>query len=110
MPAGIVAASHGYGQRDNESRALPFPGTLDANRPSMQLGQMFDDGQSETQAAVTARDRGIGLPEPVEYKGQELRFDADPAVFDRDFKMRVHPLENDIDAAGRRCELDCVGE
>ena len=61
---------------NGERRALAGAATLGAYRAAVQLHQGTHDRESETEAAMLAADRSVGLPEPFEGERQKTRIDA----------------------------------
>src|SRR5579862_8882062 len=76
----------------------------------MQFDQRLDDRQAYSQPTMTARSRGIRLPEALEHKRQKLGDDADTRVFYYDLNMRIDSLEDDLDPSAARSEFDRVAQ
>jgi hypothetical protein len=74
----------------------------------MKLDEILDDRQPEPEAAIPARGRRIGLAESIEHAGQEFRLDAEAGVLHDDLHVRVHALQDYLDAPARRRELDGI--
>src|ERR671938_171714 len=71
----LDGAKHVLGTRrleHAERGALVHAGTFSRDTPAVQLDDVLDDREAEAEAAVLAGEALIGLPEPVEYKRQEL--------------------------------------
>ena len=71
---------------------------------------MPHDGETETEAAVSAADRRLALAEAVEHERQQVRPNALAGVRDGDPRHRVGPLQPDVHTTAHRRELDRVGE
>ena len=95
-------------QPDAKCRALPLAGAFRSHRAAVQLHQVTNDGEAETQAGVFARRPGVALTEAFEHERQELRLDAGPRVADHDLDVRIDVLEDDLDPSAFRRELDGV--
>jgi len=54
--------------------------------------------------------RGIRLPETLKHERQEIRANTDACVLDHNLNVRIYPLQDDLDASARGCELDRVGQ
>jgi len=76
----------------------------------VELDEVADDREAETQAAERPRDGSIGLPEALEEVGEEFGPDALARVANRQLEVGVHALEHDVDAPALGGELDRVGE
>ena len=59
------------------------PSLCDLHLPAVQLDDVPDDREAETQPAVRPRDRAVALPETIEDERQELRCNALAGVGDR---------------------------
>src|SRR5207249_11402196 len=97
-------------QPDRERRPLPLALALDLDRAAVQLDDVVDDREPETQAAVRARVRAVGLPEGLEDVRQELGRDPLALVADGDDRLPVAAGEPQDDAAAPGGELDRVRE
>ena len=93
-----------------DGRALAFARAPDPDGAAVQLDEALHDRQPEAEAAVLARRRRVALPEPLEQVRNELRLDADAGVGHADLDVGVHALEQDLDLAVLRRELDGVGQ
>src|SRR5438093_1432400 len=80
------------------------------SRSAVQLDDVADDGQPESEAAVEPGRTAVGLLEPLEDVGQEGRADALPGVAHRDLDVGVDPFQHDLHAPALRRELDGVRE
>src|SRR5439155_19359524 len=92
-------------QLDRERRPLPLALALDLDRAAVQLDQVVDDREPETQAAPA-----VGLLEGLEDVRQELRLDPLALVADGDDGLAVDAREPQEDAAAPGGELDGVRE
>ena len=96
-------------QPQAERRALAFPAALDADRAAVQLDEVPHDRHAETEAAVTAAHRAVGLAEPIEHERQEFRRDADAGIGHFDLRRRRRrSVSAIVDAAALRRELERV--
>ena len=84
-----VSSGSSARQRNGKAGASPFPGTEHDHRAAVQFDQMADDGQTQSQAGVTASRRGVGLPKSFEDMGQKLERNALAGVADFDFDVGV---------------------
>src|SRR5688572_960002 len=66
-------------QGDRELRSFAFF-ALDDDLAAHEIDEFFDDGQSETRAAVLARARHVGLAELIKDVAQRFRVHADAGV------------------------------
>src|SRR5688572_1079468 len=69
-------------QRDGERRPASFPLAVGADGAAMQLHQVANDRETESEAAVLASRAGIGLTEAVEDEREKRRRDADAGIGD----------------------------
>src|SRR6266542_819049 len=99
---------HTHRQQGGEPRAAVLPLAVRAHGPSVQFDEVPHDRQAETQPAVTAGRRAIGLRKTIEDVGQELGADADARVFDRDRRVVALALQAHGHAAVARRELHRV--
>src|ERR1700751_5633541 len=76
----------------------------------MHLDQALDDREPESQTAVTAGGRWVGLPESIEDERQEIGTNTDACIFYADLDVRVHPFQNYGDPAAARGKFHGVGE
>ena len=76
-------------QEDTKRRTLADAFALGADVSAVQFHQVLDDRQTESQAAVGAREGLVGLPEPIEDERQKRGFEADAGVGHRDFDLRI---------------------
>src|SRR5688572_8780741 len=95
---------------DAERRTVTEPGARDINRPSMHLGQLPGDRQSQPEAAKLASAPCFGLPESLEYVRDEFGRNTDTRVADRQLHVRVGALEPDLYSSSALGELDAVRE
>src|SRR5687768_5810009 len=63
-------------QREDETAALSPPGTRRLQHAAMQLGDFLRDREAQSESAVLACRRLVGLPKPLENVWQEFRRDA----------------------------------
>src|SRR5439155_23569141 len=69
---------------------------------------VFDNRQSETETAMSAREALVRLPEPIEHIRQELGGNPYAAIDDCDFNRRVHVTQLDFDTSALRREFHGV--
>src|SRR5262245_34516506 len=93
---------------DNERRAVVLAVALDDDRSAMQVHQVFDDGDTEAEAAESPLAAGVFLAKPVEDVRQEFRRDARARVADHDRGVAVRPLHPHHHTPVVRRELDRV--
>src|SRR2546425_7419208 len=99
-------AAHGRGHRevDREDRPATLPRALGTHDTAVELDDVAHDREAEPEAAVSAADRCLALPEAVEHEREELRSNALACIADPDARRRVGALQSDIDAAAHRRE------
>src|SRR5439155_13066258 len=100
----------GERQPHGERRAQVRPRALGLHVAAVQLDQMTNDREPESQTAVGTRARAVGLPEAIEDVRQELGRDAAAGVAHAKLRLGARPLEADRDASVARRELDRGGE
>ncbi len=83
----ILLIDRNYREIYNESCSLSFARTVSLHRAAVQLYQMADDCQPQTQTTVLASRLLVGLTESLEDVRQKLRFDPRPRIADRDLVM-----------------------
>jgi hypothetical protein len=76
----------------------------------VQLHQVANERQAESEPGVAPRRPAVGLLESLEHVGQHVGSDALPAIADGDLDVRAHPMQLDLDAAFPRGELHRVDE
>ena len=88
----------------------PWPAPLAGrrHRAAVQLGQLLRDREPEAEAAMLARERRVGLPEPLEDERQELRRDAAPVSLTVISTCEFDARETQLHPAAARRELDRV--
>jgi hypothetical protein len=64
----------------NVPRIQAQPLALDRDAAVMRLHELLGDGEAQTETAMVARDRGVGLPEPVEHEREKRGVDARAVV------------------------------
>ena len=85
---------------------MAFASAVRADRTSLQLDQMTDDGQTETQPSLLPRRTAVLLPEALEQMWQELRRDANSVVLNGDDRLLRRGGNPNLDATAARRELD----
>ena len=80
------------------------------DRAAMQLDEVMGDRQTDAEAAVFARELGVGLAEHLEDVAQEGFRDARAVVADGDLGGRLVAAQADLDRPALGCELDGVGQ
>src|SRR5437870_11661092 len=97
-------------QLDHEFRALPPAGTVGDDAAPVQLDEVFDEGQTESEARMRSRARAVRLPKALEDVRQDLRGDALSRIAHHDLDVRVDELQLHLDSAALRGELHRVRE
>src|SRR6185437_3482340 len=95
---------------DAKRGAQPEARTFRADNAAVQLDEVFDDREPQSQPAMPARCGGVALTEALEEMGQEVRFYSLAAVDHADFKVAVHPFEGHLHLSALGGELDGVGQ
>src|SRR4029434_3859798 len=95
-------------QQNPEGRSLPRTGARDLDVSAVQLHDVTDYSETETETGVRARRPAVALPKSIEHERQHRRIDPFTGIGDRDFHVAVPPADADshFSAAGR--ELDRV--
>src|SRR5262245_53930845 len=75
---------HGGRQEDHEPSAAAAALAVRRDRSAVQLDEVTDDREAETEAAVRSRGRSVGLAEAIEDERQRVGVDAGSAVDDFD--------------------------
>ena len=111
------ATAHGVlgavrtGSRTRNVGALAVPSLSHRHGTAVQLDDVADDRQAETQAAVRALAAAVELAEAIEHERLELGSDAAAGVADLDdHSCFVFAREEQLDAAAGGRELDRVGQ
>src|SRR4029453_3197595 len=81
---------------------------LGGDGASVQLDQMANEGEPDTEAALVPSAPALALLEAVEDERQQLAADAGAGVADHDLGVRVDALEGELDPAVSRRELHGV--
>ena len=76
------------GSRTRTSSRGPCPRSSTRHRAAVQLDDLPDEREAETEAAVAAARRGVGLAEAIEDVGQEIALDALAGVARRSARRR----------------------
>ena len=97
-------------QLDDEGRALGVAVALRHDAATVELDEMLDQRQAETEAGMHSGARAVRLAKTLEDHGQDARRDALPGVADDDLDVGVHPLQVHLDPAAPRCELHRIDE
>src|SRR6185312_7249324 len=97
-------------QTHDEARAGALALALRLDRPGVQLHQVMDDRESQSEAAVAPPDRAVLLAEALEDVRQELRLDPLARVGDGDLQVLAAHRELHVDAPAGSRELDGVGK
>src|SRR5204862_5483811 len=84
--------------------------TIHLDFSMMQLNQMPHDGQPQSESALRARSRTVGLTETIENVREELRSNADARVGYVDSYLRIPAFGGDFDLSAFRRELDRIGK
>lgn len=68
------------GDPGDEFAALPFPVAADFDRAAVQVDDLLDHGQPDSQARSAAGGAAMGLGENIEHMGQQVGADASPGI------------------------------
>ena len=71
----------------------------------MHLDKVAHYGKTQTKSPVLARARAIGLPKAIKYKREKGLADTLSCIRYRQFDLRAHPLEVDLNPPFSGCEL-----
>src|SRR5262249_33746952 len=82
-----VASNSTDWQGNGESGAQSFAGAFGFNVAPMQLHQVFNNRQAESDASVLALAGSRTLTEAVKHEGQEFRANASARIADADLKL-----------------------
>src|SRR5918995_4475751 len=93
---------------DREGRSAPLPLTGRVHGASVQLHELPDDGQPETEPAVWPRRGAISLTKALEYVWQKGGTDALTRVHDLHLHLGTRAFDGHIDASAFGRELDCI--
>jgi hypothetical protein len=96
------------GKRDSNGRAVTFARALRVYRPPVELHQLLDDGQPESEPALRTPRRGVLLAESLEHVRQEVERDALSGVAHPNLQGITDPSDPGLDPPAARRELDCV--
>jgi hypothetical protein len=103
---------HRAQRRDRDSNdelcALIVSLAFRLDRAAVELHQVLDDGETETETTVHPGDGGVGLTESLEHVRQKLPRDPLAVVFDRDVNVRVLALQPHVHATALRREFHRV--
>src|SRR4029453_1550938 len=91
-------------------RSFTLAWTLCANRSAMQFNEVFDNRQSEAEAAESSRDGPVCLLKSIEDLRKEMRFDSHTGSGRGDPGARICSPQRYRDPAALRRELDGIGE
>ena len=95
-------------QSHAERAAASGPIALSVYVPAVQLDQVTRDCQSQSEPSVASSRRAIGLPKPLEDKGQEISRDAGAGITDQNRQRIRIDIAGDADDAVFRGELDRI--
>src|SRR5438445_9336275 len=95
-------------EADDERGALALPFALRLDGAAVQLDEVARDREAETEPAVRARERGIGLAEFVEHVREKARRNADAGVRDSQLRVARDGARVDPHGAAARRELDRI--
>src|SRR4051812_19010730 len=76
----------------------------------MQVNQVTDDRQAQTETALRTRRRAVGLPEAIKNVGNKFWWNADAGISHRDGEVRILMVNLHRDRAAFGCEFDGVAE
>src|SRR6185436_8784016 len=97
-------------QTHEERGAFAFAVALRVRRAAVELDDAADDREPDAEAALRARDRGVGLPELLEDVRQERGRDAASVVADADLGGAAEVAQQDFHVRALGAELDRVRE
>src|SRR6202023_3512692 len=80
------------------------------NYAAVELDEVSDDREAETESAVFAGSAGVALAEALEDQGEQVSIDSFAIVGDSDFDVRIDLLRADLNTAALGSKLDRVGE
>src|SRR5205085_10786599 len=100
----------GEREGDGERRAAPLAVAVRADCAAVHLREVAHDCEAESEAAVRARRRRVGLAEALEDVRQEAGADALPGVAHANLRVGAGALQANLDAPARGRELDGVGK
>ena len=97
------------GQPYRKRRAAPHTRTIRDDGPSVQLHQMTDHRETQSQPGMRPRCPLLRLPEPLKNKRQEGRWNPLSVIPHDNFNLARPLLRGDIHAAAIWSELDRIG-
>jgi hypothetical protein len=92
-------------QSYDEFRILTLSGAGSRDGAAVHLDNVFDDGETKSQAATGAVGTNVALAKSLEQVGQKVGRDALTGVADGDLDVGVDALESNLDTAAVRREL-----
>src|SRR5688500_9744066 len=95
-------------QPHSELRTLVLTRAFRPRSSAMQLNEVSDDGESESQSAVIARCRPVCLPKTIEHVWHKVWVNADARISHDNLDMRIDPLETDMHRPAALRELHTV--
>ena len=78
------------------------------DRPLMQIDQMLNDRQADTDPSVPAGGGTVGLTKSIEDEGKKIGTNTLAGIGDRDLGVRIDRPQTNFDSAGVRGELNRV--
>src|SRR5437870_12399592 len=84
-------------QLDHECRALPPAGTVGDDAAPVQLDEVFDEGQAESEARVRSRARAVRLPKALQELLKATRSETLTRIPHHDLDVRVGELRMLLD-------------
>ena len=76
----------------------------------MKTHELLHDGQSQAEAAVIARECGVGLAETVKNVCEELGFDAHPRILYDNMEIRSDSLDYNLYGAALGGKFNRIGK
>src|SRR6202000_34859 len=98
------------GEVDEKSCALVFARTCCPYRTAVQFHQLLADRQTQPQPPKGSGYRTVSLRETIEDMWQVTCWNADARIADAELDMGIHALDEYVDLAPFRRELDRVGQ
>src|SRR5712691_3216024 len=100
----------GHWETNRNSRSSTRSIAFNEHFTAVGVQDVAHDRQTQTEAALRAHQRAVGLP--VCFKGfrQMLRGDTDPGVSDRNFEMSTVLFRTDAHEPARRREFDGIDQ
>src|SRR5262245_57250349 len=95
-------------QPDGEPRALIVAATLGPCSATVQLNQVADDRETESETTVVPGCLAILLAETIEDVRQKIALDTHAGVVHDDLNVRIDPLQRNLDQPALASELHAI--